>query len=69
MLASLSGINFSLNSDTCFTAECFRSSVLLRFDTIPIDWKIIFVSFGSLAFSEGSGLSDLRFISFILGPF
>ena len=69
MLASLSGINFSSNSDTCFTAECFRSSVLLRFDTIPIDWKIIFVSFGSLAFSEGSGLSDLRFISFILGPF
>ena len=34
-LASLSGFNFSFNSVTCFTAECFCSSILLRFDAIP----------------------------------
>ena len=69
MLTSLFGFNFSLNSDTCFTAEYFCSSVLLRFDTIPEDWKRFFVLFGSRASSEGSGLSDLTYFSFILGPF
>ena len=34
VLESLSGFNFSLNLVTCFTAECFFSSVLLRFDAI-----------------------------------
>ena len=68
-LASLSGINFSTNSDTCCTAECFCNSVLLRFDTVPKDWKIILVLFGSVTFSDGSGSSDLRCNSFILGPF
>ena len=42
VLASLSGFNFSLNSVTCFTAECFCSSVLLRFDAIPKAGKDIF---------------------------
>ena len=70
VLASLPGLNFSLNSDTCFRAEYFCSRVLLRFDTIPEGWKIFFfVSFCSWAFSEGSDLSDLGLFSLILGPF
>ena len=42
VLASFSGFNFSLNLVTCFTAECFCSSVLLRFDAIPKAGKDIF---------------------------
>ena len=69
VLASLSGFNFSLNSVTCFTAEGFCSSVLLRFDAIPKTGILFFVLSDSWAFSEGSGLSDFRFVSFNLGPF
>ena len=45
-------------------AECFFSSILLRFDAIPKAGKYFFVLFDSLAFSEGSALYDLRFFSF-----
>jgi hypothetical protein len=43
VLASLPGLNFSLNSDTCFRAEYFCSRVLFRFDAILEDWKIFFL--------------------------
>ena len=69
MLASLPGLNFSLNSDKCFRAEYVCSRVLLRFDTILEGWKIFFVLFCSWAFSEGSDLSDLGLSSLILAPF
>jgi len=54
-----------LNLDTYFTADFFCSSVLLRFDTIPVGWKLILVLFGFGASSVGSGLSGLIFISFL----
>ena len=50
-----------LNLDTYFTADFFCSSVLLRFDTIPVGWKLILVLFGFGASSVGSGLSGLIF--------
>jgi hypothetical protein len=47
-------------------AECFFSSILLRFDAIPKAGKyFFFVLVDSLALSEGSALYDLRFFFFL----